>query len=231
MDRLSKLQNLFLNKLLGVFKCPVPLMHFDLKMTLMPLRILKSKLLLYHHIITLEDRSLAKTIIDIQSRLKLFNLKDEVDPFLTRHEVLDVAAYFKVKWKKFVSKQIEEETRITLLEQAKGYKKLDSLALACEEFKLKEYFSTYNLEDARLKFRLRSNCVSPCSTMQPSDWNNIKSSHMCPHHKESPKLDLLSHWSSCPEYAKYSNNRDLSREKDLLDFYRDIIKFRMEENK
>ena len=49
--------------------------------------------------------------------------------------------------------RISEENRLTLLEQAKSYKKLDSLSLACEEYKLKDYISNQNLADARLTFR------------------------------------------------------------------------------
>ena len=145
IERLTKLQNLFLNKLLGVFNCPTPIMHFDLKVTIMPIRILKTKLLFYHHLVTLPDGSLANKIIEILQHLKLYSLKNEIDPFLTRHGVSEVASFSKVQWKHFVDVRISEENRLTLLEQAKGYKKLDSLSLACEEYKLKDYMINQNL--------------------------------------------------------------------------------------
>ena len=100
--------------------------------------------------------------------------------------------------------------------------------MACEDYEVKNYICTQNLADARMSFRIRSKCVNTVKTMFSSDWDNIKTSHMCPSHQESPKLDLLSHWANCGEYEKFKKNRSLSIETDLLDFYRDIIKFRME---
>ena len=129
----------------------------------------------------------------------------------------------------FFNKKIAWDTQELLIKQAKSYKKLDSLSLSCEEYKIKDYFSQMNLEDSRLNFRIRSQCVQTCKTMYSSDWNNIKSSHMCPSHEGSPKLDILSHWSSCSMYSKFMKNRSLSNEQDLLGFYRDVIKYRMQE--
>ena len=227
-DRLIKLQNLFLNKLLGVFKCPAVLMHFDLAMIIMPLRILKSKLLLYHHILTLPSESLALKILKTQQRLNIYSLRDEVAPFLAKHEVSDVNTYSKEKWKLFVKRNISLDNRNYLLEQAKRFKKLDPLELSCEEYRMKDYFSNLNLADARLKFRIRSKCVNTCRTMYPSDENNIKAQFQC---YFCPKLDILSHWRSCPKFQHLRKNRSLSEEKDILDYYREIIQTRMEELK
>ena len=163
------MQNLFLNKLLGVFKCPVPLMHFDLAMTTMPLRLLKAKLLLYHHLATLSNKSLAKSILLIQERLNFYSIKNEVQSFLAKHEVVDITAFSKQKWKVFVNNKIASDNRELLIEQAKSYKKLDSLSLSCEDYKIKDYFTEMNLADSRLKFRIRSQCVNTCKTTCSSD--------------------------------------------------------------
>ena len=48
VERLNKVQNLFLNCLLGVFKSPVDLMYWDLKFLTINHRILKEKLLFFH---------------------------------------------------------------------------------------------------------------------------------------------------------------------------------------
>ena len=50
LESLVQIQNLFLNSLLGVFKCPAPLMLWDLSVLSIHLRILKEKLLLYQQI-------------------------------------------------------------------------------------------------------------------------------------------------------------------------------------
>ena len=216
----------FLNKMFGVFKCPIALMHFDLAMLKMPLRILKSKLMLYHKILTLPSNSLALSVLQIQQRLNLYSLKDEVMPFLAKHEVYDVASYSKSKWRDFVKLKISEDNREHLLEQAKRYKKLDPLSLSCEEYKMKDYFSELNLKDARLKFQIRAQCVKTCRTMYPSDERNIKAQFECIF---CPKLNILSHWRKCPKFEFLRKNKTFSEEKDLLDHYHEVIKIRMEE--
>ena len=82
LDQLSKLQNLFLNVLLGVQHCPVPLMMWDLKMLSIPLRILKSKLLLYHHISHLSENDISHRVLLEQQRLQLPGLYEDVSAFL-----------------------------------------------------------------------------------------------------------------------------------------------------
>ena len=64
MEILCKLQRLFLNSLLGVRNCPSALMLWDLAMLDMPLRVLREKLLLYHHICSLPETSLAFQILE-----------------------------------------------------------------------------------------------------------------------------------------------------------------------
>ena len=68
MEKLIRLQNLFLNVLLGVSNCPTPLMLWDLKILSIPMQILKAKLLLFHHVSTLPGNSLSKQVLNEQQR-------------------------------------------------------------------------------------------------------------------------------------------------------------------
>ena len=147
-------------------------------------------------------------------------------PFLTKHEVYDVASYSKSKWTNFVKRKISEDNRAYLLEQAKRYKKLDPLSLACEDYKMKDYFTELNLKDARLKFQIRAQCVKTCRTMYPSDERNIKAQFVCIF---CPKLDILSHWRKCPKFEFLRKNRNFSEEEELLQYYHEVIKIRMKE--
>ena len=70
-SRLEKLQNFFFNRLLGVFKCPVPLMYWDLKALTIDNYILKEKLNLYFHLSCLPKTSLSYLILQIQKSLFL----------------------------------------------------------------------------------------------------------------------------------------------------------------
>ena len=123
---LNKLQSLFLNTLLNTFNCPIPLMYLDLNILTMPMRILSSKLTLYHHIACLPERSVSKKIMKIQEDLNFPSLYEEISEFLTKHEIIDVTSYSKVAWKDLVKNLIASDNRNWLLESTKRYKKLDN---------------------------------------------------------------------------------------------------------
>ena len=137
LEILSKLQRMFLSTLLGVKNCPAALMLWDLGVLNMPLRVLKEKLLLYHHISTLPETSLANQIMKTQERLCLPSLRKEILWFLAKYGIHDVKLYSKDKWKIFVKNSIRELNRNQLLESIKSYKKLDYLELALEDFERK----------------------------------------------------------------------------------------------
>ena len=106
LDRLSKLQNLFLSTLLQVQKSSVFSLHWELGVLLVPLRILKEKLILYHHISCLPANSLSLKILQTQERMNWPSLRDEVKTFLNEFEVIDVNKFTKRGWKSFVSAKI-----------------------------------------------------------------------------------------------------------------------------
>ena len=169
MNKLIKIQNLFLNVLLGTYKCPAIMMYWDLHFLVMPLRIMKAKLNLFHHISCLPEQALSHQILLNQQRLKLPGLQCEVESFLNKYEVTNIRSFTKQEWKVFVKDKIISENREYLLKWSEQYKKVDSLSLACEEFEIKPYFFKLNLAQSRLKFRERSKCMKFCRPHYPSD--------------------------------------------------------------
>ena len=157
MDILEKLQNLFLNNLLGVFNCPVPLMLWDLSVLSIHLRVLKEKLILYHHIVCLPEDALAHQVLVVQQNLQLPSILDEIVQFLNKHEINDVRNYSKRDWKFLIKQKIHFENREFLIESSQRYKKIDYLSLASEEYGLKDYFSELDLPKPRIKFRVPRN--------------------------------------------------------------------------
>ena len=198
-------------------------MHWDLKVLTIPMRILKAKLNLFHHISCLPEQALARQVLEVQQRLHLGGLHVEVSEFLARHGVTDVRQFSKFQWKKFVSEKIDTDNREFLIKWSESYKKVDSLSLGVEEYESKPYFNTLNLAQARLKFRERSSCMKFCRTHASSDAGNIKALFQC---FNCPKIDVLSHWRTCQSYAKLRNNRNLDSDVDLLAYYQDIIQLR-----
>ena len=81
MDKLIKVQNLFLNVLLGIRNCPTPLMLWDLKILSIPLNILKSKPLLFHHISSLPESSISHQVLSLQLRLNLPSVFEDIKYF------------------------------------------------------------------------------------------------------------------------------------------------------
>ena len=185
--------------LLGVQHCPVSLMMWDLKILSMPLRILKSKLLLYHHISHLSDSDISHRVLVQQQRLQLAGLHEDVSRFLNKYEVVDIKSYSKSEWSRFVNSKIEDENRDSLWERSKYYKKLDYLSLGCEDYEVKPYFHKLNLAQSRIKFWERSKTLKYCRTSHPSEESNLKVSLRCFHCNE---IDLISHWYTCPRYSK-----------------------------
>ena len=194
MEKLTKLQNLFLSILLGVQHCPAVMLYWDLAFLTIPNIILKNKLILYHHISNLPEGALSRRILDTQVRLKFRGLHEEVSQFLSRHQVTDIRKFSKIEWKKYVNRKLRIENRDFLIQWSEKYKKVDSLSLACEEYERKDYFSKLNLAQSRIKFRERSKCMTTCRIDYPSDPGNIKAMFKCFH---CDKVDILSHWREC----------------------------------
>ena len=92
-----------------------------------------------------------------------------------------------------------------------------------EDFGLKEYFKNLNLADSRLKFRERVSCMKSCRMHFPSDPSNRNALFEC----NCGKLDILSHWKHCPDYAHLTVNvHDWNDDEQVVNFYREVIKIR-----
>ena len=102
--------------ILSVQKCPAMIMIWDLGLVTIPLRILKEKLLLYHHMSCLPDSALAKKIMMTQERLNYPSLKNEISHFLSKYEVVNIDSFWKATWRNLVRKKITEINRNYLIE-------------------------------------------------------------------------------------------------------------------
>ena len=188
-------------------------------------RILLQKLNLYHHISCLPHSSLSHRILETMKRLHLPGLYEECRPFLLRHVILDVASFSKHQWRLFVRHKINEENRQFLISWSEKYKKIDTLQIACEDYKFKDYFFKLNLAQSRLMFRSRSGCMYTCKTQYSSDPVNMRALHACMHCRE---VDTFSpHWMNCNAYAHLRKSRNLQIDSQLLAYYQDIINLRV----
>ena len=189
----------------------------------MPLRILRQKLSLYHHIKCLPKNSLSGRVLSVQEDFHFPGLYEEIHGFLAQHGVTSVTSFTKHQWKVFVDRKILEMNRSFILEEIKKSKKLDYFSLASEDFGMKPYFLSLNLPDSRMKHRERSKCMTSCRTHFPSDQNNIREMFRCVSCNE---IDGLDHWKTSNCYKNLREGKSLDNDEELCEFYRGVIKLR-----
>ena len=96
IDRLEKLQLRFYRTILSVGTgCPRPIIYWDTGGMMMKYRIIKRKLLFFHHLATLSTGSLAKEIFEVQKQMNLPGLVSECHHILTKAGINNVETYSK----------------------------------------------------------------------------------------------------------------------------------------
>ena len=142
--------------------------------------------------------------------------------------------YSKFQFKRLVKKKILELNKSKLLElaQNKKYKKVDFKELAENDFKVKPYFKNLTIADSRLKFKLVSKMMPYIKMNFPSDKRFASDSWSCENCKltnvevEKPK-DTQEHVLVCSAYEKLRQGKNLSEDKDLVDYFRQVLNHRM----
>ena len=222
---LDNLQNMFYRNLLATPRsCPIPSLLWETGGILMELRVAQKKLMFYHHLIHLPESSLAHKIAEIQKTLSYPGLMCECEEMIEEYNLPDAKHLSKTQWKKIVTKKILELNKNCLLETVKTkYKKLDYNVLSDENFEIKDYLKTLNLPDARIKFAIRSKMTK---TVQMNFKGNPKfaENHWKCQHCFTP--DTQEHILRCPCYQHLRVGKEMSSDKDLVDYFRKVINLR-----
>ena len=136
-DALEMLENLqveFLQNLLDALFTlrtprtgPIPFLLWETGTSTMENRILKSKLLLYHHLTHLPHDSLAWEIAQIQNELHLPGLIQECKQNIEELKLPEAEMCSKFQWKNAIKKKMKEKNKSDLLRQVrnKEYKKIN----------------------------------------------------------------------------------------------------------
>ena len=159
IDILENLQLNFLRSILGVGPgCPSVLLYAETGTILMEYRVLEKKLNFLHHLHNLPVNSLASEVLAIQTKEGLPGIVEECQDFLAKYEIYNLKQFSKLQFKNFVRKKISELNKDKLLVTArkKQYKKVKFDELETNDFKLKEYLRIFKIDDAKLRFRLKS---------------------------------------------------------------------------
>ena len=207
--------------------CPIPALLWEAGGMLMELRIDKKKLLFFHHILNLPDKSLAKDIAETQIKYNYPGLATECLKLMKKYNVPENINCTKKQWKKILDKAFEEHNKRKLLMRIKNYKKLDYEKLKKEDYKIKDYLTSLNIADARLKFALRTCMTRTVKSNFKNDPIFKSNNWKC---QNCQVLDTQEHIVHCPVYSSIRTGKDLHKDKDLVEYFRKVINIRSKDN-
>ena len=226
LELLEDIQNQFLRNLLATPRtCPIPSLLWETGTISMKNKIIKKKLLFYHHILHLPHDSLAWQIYDVQTKLALPGLIQECEDMVSNMELPKANDCTQPQWKTAVKKAIRNKNKNDLLEMIdeKEYKKLDLDELKKENFEIKPYMLQLNLQSARTKFAIRTKMTKTVKLNFKNDPSNKKKLWMC---DDCSSVDSQEHILWCPAYGHLRQEKNLEDDKDLTRYFQQVLKLR-----
>ena len=179
----------------------------------------------YHHLINLSKGSLAYEVTQIQDILGFPGLVQESKLLIEKYELPSPESCTKGQWRGLTKKAITKQNKKDILEKMKSFKKLDYSIHAQESFGLQDYVKNFNIPDARLKFALRSKMLRTVQMNFKGEKQYKDNGWKC---VSCNNLDTQEHLLSCEGYNFLRVGRNMDQDKDLVAFFRGVIKHRME---
>ena len=225
IDELDDLQCMFFRYLLATPRtCPIPSLLWETGGIQMNYRIIQKKLVFYHHLINLPPNSLAYQIASTQVSLSYPGLMMECQELREEYNLPDGKSCSKIQWKKIVRNKIKEQNETNLLSIVQQkYKKLDYNVLSKETCDVKSYMKTLNLPEARMKFAIRTKMTRTVQMNYKGDPGYTKNHWKC---KDCFTPDTQEHVIRCPSYQHLRTGKDLSSDKDLVQYFGNVLRLR-----
>ena len=224
LNELEDIQKRFYRCLMSVGSgCPIPSLYLETGGMLMSNRILLKKLLFLHHLATLPETSLAKEVYNLQTQLNLPGLVSECQEFLRDHELVDIQKFNKYQWKRKIKQIVLDKNKDDLIEMSRKYKKINFDSET--DLNTRHHFMhELNVDDARMLFKIRSNMVPSIQMNFPNDKTFTSNMWLCVGCKVC--LDTQTHVTLCKSYESTRTGLDLSQDRDLVEYFRNIVKLR-----
>ena len=224
-EQLENIQKMFYRYLFATpISTPTPALLWETGGLTMQNRIKIHKLSFYHHLVNLETSAVASRVATVAQRAGYPGLMKEYQELCSDLKLPNPKQVSKLSWKRLVKKAVTEANRKNLLEIIQNkYEKLDYDVLKEERYEAKEYLRTLNLYDARLKFAIRSKMVQTVAFNYSSDPKHSSQLWHCTH---CDRMDSQTHILSCDSYLYLRNGKDLSSDKDLVTYFREVISLR-----
>ena len=199
-------------------------------MMLMEYRILQRKLLFIHHVANSGEKSLAREVLAIQAELNLPGIYQQCKMFLVRFGLENLTNFSKSQFKRKVKAEIRELNKIKLIEKVESaqYKKIDLNKFRNDDHNLKSYFKDLSVTDSRLRCKI---IMTPRIKMNfQSDrifTRNMWVCENCSSDSEFGVRDTQNHvLLFCPGLAHLREGKNLSEDRDLVDFFKAVIQLR-----
>ena len=179
----------------------------------------------YHHLINLPEDSLAFEITKVQEVLGYPGLVQECKSLIVKYNLPPAHLFSKGQWRTMVKRATRKMNEEEILNKMKKYKKLDYEKYAKESFEVKHYLKVLNIPDSRMKFAIRSKMTQTVQMNYKSEKKYIINRWRC---MSCDELDTQEHLLSCEGYKHLRAGKDLERDKDLVLYFRSIVKQRLE---
>ena len=130
------------------------------------------------------------------------------------------------EWKKIVKTAIKRENEETLKKQITSgkYKKLEKSLLVEETFQRRDYINNMLPPDARTMFKYRSSMTEHVKMNYSSDSKYKADLWKCDSCQVA--IDTQQHVLWCPSYSELRVGKDLSSNRDLTEYLRDVLLIR-----
>ena len=189
-------------------------------------RIIQNKLLLLYHLVNLKACSLAKQIFLKQKEKNLVGPVREMSGILRELSLPDIinleSLVTKNQWKCQVKRAILRKNESEVKEKLLRYRKLEDDPILEENFCKKTYLESLNLIDSRLMYRIRSKTTGAKMNMKSSE-KFSKELWKC---EDCGNIDSQSHILWCPAYSPQREGKNISDEKDIVEYFREVFQFR-----
>ena len=200
------LNNFFNYFFRSIFRCssgaPKPNFYWQTGSLRVENLILQKKLVFFHHLSSLPVESLAGEVFKLQLEKNIDGLVTDCKEHILKMGNTNPKEVSKYMWKKRTRLYVTEKNKNDLLEDIKGYKKLDYNELSKENFERKKYFFEQNIDDVRIMFKIKSEVLPTVRKNFSRKYR--KQTLTCPSCRNisSPKEDTQKHLMlECPTFA------------------------------
>ena len=190
-------------------------------------------MLFFHHLANLPVDSLAGEFFQLQQEEEIEGLVSDCKEHVVKMGNLVPKDTSKRIWKSKTILYIKEKNRNDLLNNIKGYKKLNYAELNEETFERKNYFFEQNLEDVRVMFKIKSEVLPTIRKNFKRKYKN--NSLSCPSCQQlnlnvssPPEYSLQHLLYECPTFEELRLKKNFNNDNDLLQFFKSVIKIESE---